>query len=374
MEQPKVPARHPSEDPGLYRVLGDDGRLLRADHEPGLDLAQKVALLEAMVRTRLVDERVEKLQRQGRIAFHVSAMGEEAAVIGSAAALSDEDFIVPCYREVGALLLRGQPLQAYFDSLYGNADDVAHGRQMPEHVTARPLRYASVSAPIGTQIPHAVGMAYASRLRRESNVVAVYFGDGATSSNDFHAGMTFAGVWKAPVIFLCRNNRWAISLPVEEQTAAEHLSDKAIGYGVASVRCDGNDPLAVYEVVREARTRALEGRGPTFVELCTYREGGHSTSDDPSVYRSEDERREFTARDPIVRFRNHLVGLGAWDEARDAALRARIDEELRSVVAAAEAKTAPALETLVDDVFATRPRHLDEQLAELLRGPRPSVG
>lgn len=374
MELPKVPARHPEEDPDLYRVLGDDGRLLRADHDPGLSSEQKVGVLETMLRTRLVDERVEKLQRQGRIAFHVSAMGEEAAVVGSAEALSDQDFIVPCYREMGALLHRGHSLQHYFDSLYGNTDDIAHGRQMPEHVTARALRYASVSAPIGTQIPHAVGMAYAAKLRREPHVVAVYFGDGATSSNDFHAGMTFAGVWKVPVLFLCRNNRWAISLPVEEQTAARHLSDKAIGYGMPAVRCDGNDPLAVHRVVQDARARALAGEGPTFVELCTYREGGHSTSDDPSVYRTEDEVRDFSLRDPIVRFRKHLVGLGAWDETREAAFRAKVEDELRAAVAASEAKAKPALETLVDDVYATRPWHLEEQLQELLRGPRPSAG
>lgn len=373
MELPKVAARHPSTDPDLYRVLDDDGRALRSDDDAALSVDERRAILKTMLRTRLVDERVEKLQRQGRIAFHVSAMGEEAAVVGSAAALAPEDFIVPCYREVGALLHRGHPLQSYFDSLYGNAGDVAHGRQMPEHVTARPVRYASVSAPIGTQIPHAVGMAYAARLRGEPHVVAVYFGDGATSSSDFHAGMTIAAVWKAPAIFLCRNNRWAISLPVEEQTAAVHLSDKAVGYGMPGVRCDGNDPLAVHRVVRDARARALAGEGPTFVELCTYREGGHSTSDDPSVYRSEEEVREFGERDPIVRFRRHLVDLGAWDDALEAAFRVAVEEELRAVIAAAEAKAAPALATLVDDVYAVRPWHLDEELDALVRGPRPGA-
>ncbi len=369
----RVPARHPQDDPGLLRVLGDDGTVSDPALDPELSVDLGRAILESMLRARWVDERVEKLQRQGRVAFHVSAKGEEAAVVASAAALASEDWIVPCYREVGALLHRGHPLERYLDSLIGNADDVALGHQMPEHVTARALRYASVSAPIGTQIPHAVGIAYARRLRGARECVAVYFGDGATSSNDFHAGMTLAGVWKAPVLFLCRNNRWAISLPVEEQTAAAHLVDKAIGYGIVGVRCDGNDPLAVYRTVREARRRALDGGGPTFVELCTYREGGHSTSDDPSAYRSEQEAKAFEARDPLPRFRAYLESRGAWSVAHEQAFRARVDSELKEAIERAEQKPRPALHTLVDAVFAERPASLDAQLAELEHGPRPRL-
>lgn len=362
-----VPARHPSREADAHRVLGDDGELLAPT---SLSLEERAAAYRTMVRTRVVDRTMERLQRQGRIAFHVPSLGEEAAVVGVAAGLAREDWIVPCYREVGALFHRGYALEAYVDTMLGNTDDVARGRNMPEHTTCRALRYASVSAPIGTQIPHAVGMARAVRHRGLPEVVAVFFGDGATSSNDFHAAMTFAGVFREPVLFVCRNNRWAISLPVEEQTAAVNLAAKAPGYGIAGVRCDGNDLLAVVEVVRAARARALAGGGPTFLELLTYREGGHSTSDDPTQYRDDDEVAAFGAFDPLVRLRRHLVGEGGWDDARDHALVASVEDELREVVARGERKPPPPLASTFDDVFARPSPRLEAQRDELLRGPR----
>jgi len=265
------------------QVIREDGSL-DPELDPGLSVDQLVALYKAMVRTRIVDDRLEKIQRQGRIAFHVGSLGEEAAIIGAAAALRDRDWIVPCYREVGALLWRGYPLQRYVDHMYGNAGDPARGRQMPDHSFSRAHRYLAVSAPIGTQIPHAVGVAMAAKKRGLDECVGVFFGDGATSSNDFHAAMNFAGVYQSPVLFLCRNNGYAISLPVAQQTATRTLAEKAAAYRVMASRVDGNDVLAVLAAAREGVQRAVNGGGPTFIELLTYRVGGHSTSDDPGRY------------------------------------------------------------------------------------------
>jgi pyruvate dehydrogenase E1 component alpha subunit len=357
----------------VERVLGPDGRADPA-HDPRLDTQLVIRIYEAMLRARLIDERMLTLQRQGRVGFHVGFRGEEAAVIAAAAGLRDTDFIFPCYRELGALLWRGFPLSTYLDNMYGNADDVVRGRQMPDHFTSKKLCYASVSSPIGTQITHAVGYAWAAKLRRENLVTATFFGEGATSSNDFHAAMNFAGVYKTPTLFLLRNNRWAISTPVEQQTAAEDFASKAIGYGVRSVRCDGNDALAVVRVVREAVQRAERGEGATLIELLTYRLGGHSTSDDPKAYRSEEEVEAHRKQDPVLRLRRHLEVLGAWSEREEKALVERVDAELRAAITAAEHKPLPELETMFNDVYEERPWHLTEQYESALRSPRPKRG
>jgi len=308
------------------------------------------------------------------VGFHVGFRGEEAAVIASAAALRDQDWIFPCYRELGALLWRGFSLETYLDNMYGNADDVVHGRQMPDHYTSKRLCYASVSSPIGTQITHAVGYAWAAKLRREDIVTATFFGEGGTSSSDFHAGLNFAGVYKVPTIFLCRNNRWAISTSADKQTASESFAGKAVAYGMKGVRCDGNDALAVYRTVQEAVERARCGGGPTLIELLTYRLGGHSTSDDPKVYRSDEEVESWQKQDPLLRLRRHLELLGAWNEQAEKQLQAQVDAELKQHIEAAEQKPAPELASGFDDVYAERPWHLTEQLNAIQNGPRPKRG
>jgi pyruvate dehydrogenase E1 component alpha subunit len=368
-----VPARMPEE------VLGDDAvRVLRADGtadpatDPKLERSLVVDLYKAMVRTRVVDDRGLKLQRQGRIGFHVGCLGEEAAIVASAAALRDQDWIMPCYREVGALLWRGFSLQSFFDNLYGNEGDAVRGRQMPDHFTSRRHLFGSISSVVGTQIPHAVGVGWAAKIKGDDVVAAVYFGDGATSSAGFHEGMNFAGVFKAPVVFLCRNNGWAISLPAERQTSVRALADKAASYGMRGVRVDGNDPLAVHAVVSEAVELAAAGEGPTLVELVTYRMGGHSTSDDPRVYCAEEEVAAWQKRDPLARMRAHLEHLGAWDDARERAWREEVEAEVRTCIEQAEAKAPPPLATTTDDVFAEAPWHLREQGAQLVAGARPA--
>jgi pyruvate dehydrogenase E1 component alpha subunit len=353
----------------LYSVLDADGR---ADPEtdPKLDVALVRRIYEAMVRTRLIDARMLKLQRQGRVGFHVGCEGEEAAVIASAAALRDTDWIFPCYREVGAALYRGFSLQTYLDNMYGNANDVVKGRQMPDHVSARGVCFGSISSPIGTQITQAVGFAWAAKLKRESVATAVYLGDGATSSNDFHAGMNFAGVYQVPTLFLLRNNGWAISVPADQQTHSRTYADKGIAYGIPAVRCDGNDALAVFAVTRSALERAARGEGPTLIELVTYRIGAHSTSDDPNVYRDSALVEEQQRRDPLRRLRTYLERQRAFQAADQVALEERIQSELTSCIERAEATAPPSIESIFEDVFEEMPAHLQEQMAECLNGPR----
>jgi 2-oxoisovalerate dehydrogenase E1 component alpha subunit len=356
--------------PDVFRVMRDDFTL-DPERDPHLAPEQVLQLYQAMVRTRFIDERLVMLQRQGRIGFHIGSLGEEATILGSAYGMRPQDFIFPCYREFGAALLRGMPLQRYLDNMFGNAADLAKGRQMPDHITAREARFASVSSPIGTQVTHAVGYAWAARLRRDDQVALAYFGEGATSSSEFHNAMNFAGVFRVPAVLLCRNNGWAISVPSSSQHAADSFADKGAAYGVRSVRCDGNDLFAVVAVTREAVQLAAQGKGPTLIECMTYRMSGHSTSDDPNAYRGDDQLEPWRRRDPLQRLRCHLELSGGWDDARERALVEGFDRELKAAIAAAEKTPAPSLESMFTDVYAELPWHLREQQQQVLQGPRP---
>jgi pyruvate dehydrogenase E1 component alpha subunit len=360
-------------DQEVRSVLDLDGRA-DPSRDPRLPVELVKRIYEGMLRTHLIDLRLTKLQRQGRIGFHVGAEGEEAAIVASAAAMREQDWLFPCYREVGAALYRGYPLQTYIDNMYGNANDACKGRQMPDHTVSRAAHFASVSAPIGTQITHAVGFAWAAKLRKQGVVTATYFGDGATSSNDFHSGMTFAGVYATPTVFLLRNNGWAISVPSARQTAARTFADKGVGYGVPAVRCDGNDALAVYVVVREAVERAARGEGPTLVEMMTYRAGPHSTSDDPTAYREKAESDRQLKREPIKRLRRYLELQGAWTEQDEKRLHDEVTAELKVCIDRAEAAPPPPLSTMFEQVFEEMPEHLQQQMRECVEGPRVRKG
>src|SRR4051812_15605068 len=357
--------------PGVIRAMRDDGSVDPA-HDPGISDAELVTLYAAMVRIRILDDRLVALQRQGRIGFHIGSIGEEAAILGSAFAMRQQDWIFPCYREFGAALLRGLSLERYIDNMFGNANDTVKGRQMPDHYTCREAHFGSISSPVGTQITHAVGLSWAAKLKHEDVAAIVYFGDGATSSNDFHNGMNFAGVFKTPTIFFCRNNGWAISVPTERQTASASFAEKGVAFGVPSLRCDGNDMLAVIWATREALARAVRGEGPTLIEAITYRLSGHSTNDDPKAYRQEDEVEEWRRRDPIARLRRLLNARGLWTDLDQSDAEAAMLEEIKQAIAVAEKVAPPSLESMFEDVYADMPWNLAEQCAYLLRSPRPT--
>ena len=364
-------ARHPLDTHAddVVRVLRDDGSLDPAD-DPRLPAADVVALYQAMLRVRLLDDRLVALQRQGRIGFHIGSLGEEASILGSAFAMRPQDWIFPCYREFGAALLRGMPLQRYVDNMFGNANDPAKGRQMPDHYCSRQAKFLSISSPIGTQITQAVGFAWAARIKKDDLCTLAYFGEGATSSNEFHNGLNFAGVFKTPCVLFCRNNGWAISVPTERQTASETFAIKGEAYGIPGVRCDGNDVFAVVKVVRDAVARAARGDGPTLVEAMTYRLSGHSTSDDPKAYRPDGTLEPWRRLDPLARLRRHLERTQGWTEAKDKELEATYDAEIKAAIAAAEKTPLPSLDSMFDDVYETLPWHLVEQRDQLRRGPR----
>jgi pyruvate dehydrogenase E1 component alpha subunit len=358
--------------PALLQVLDAHGKA-KGKVPPDLGEADLKAMFRAMLFTRLLDQRGMNLQRQGRIGFYVPSSGQEASQIGAGYAMRKEDWIFPSYRNVSLALLRGVRVRTLMDQLWGNADDVVKGRQMPNHYSLREIRWVSISSPIGTQISQAAGAARAAQIRGEKDVVVwAWFGDGGTSSNDFHAGLNFAGVWKAPCVFMCENNHWAISVPQERQSASETFAAKAVAYGMPGVRVDGNDVLAVYQAAREARARAAAGEGPTLVESVTFRMGPHSSSDDPKRYQPEALFQAWQRKDPIARFRAWLTAEGIWTEAFERDLTESIQAEIGQAVEAAEAVPAPSLDTIFTDVYATMPAMLREQRDALMEQIRQS--
>ena len=352
---------------GLFQLVDETGRA--TGHVPALPEGLPVRFLEAMLFQRALDQRMLNLQRQGRIGFYGTAKGQEGATLGSGAAFEAEDWCFPALREGAVALWRGMRLEHYIAQCFANAADPTHGRQMPCHYSDREARYVSLSSPIATQVTQAVGAARAMQVRGEADrVVGAWLGDGATSENDFHAGLNFAGVWKAPVVFVCQNNQWAISVPLSMQTASETLAVKAEAYGMPGVRVDGNDVLACYVAVRAAVQRARRGEGPTFVECLTYRLGGHSSSDDPTKYRDESEAAVWERRDPLLRHRAWLVEAGLWDDAREEAFLAASGRRITEAIATVEAAEPVAPATLFTDVWAQMPALLGDQQRRLDEG------
>ena len=349
-------------EPRLHRILNFEGRVV--GRPPDVDDDTLHRMYRSMVLIRTLDERMMILQRQGRVGFYGACTGQEAPPVGTAAAIRDTDWIFPGLREGVAMLHRGYDLETYVCQVFGNAKDVLKGRQMPSHYADRRVAYVSWSSCIGPQITQAVGAAWAAKLQKKDDIVVGFMGDGATSSADFHTGLNFAGVYGTPCILICQNNHWSISVPTERQTLARTLAEKAIAYGLPYARVDGNDALAVYGAVREAAARARGGGGPTFLEMLTYRIGAHSSSDDPRVYRDENEVVEWKKRDPLDRFKAYLIGAGRWSADRDQALRAELDALVKATVTAAEKHPPPAPSTLFEDVYAT-PSHLVAQAEEL---------
>ena len=365
-----LPAASEPQDPslGLLRVIRDDGRT-DPHTDPFLASDTLLRVYREMRRVRSIDERMVQLQRQGRIGFYGSCTGQEAPPIATAFATEPGDWIFPALRESSIMLVRGFPLVRYLAQIYGNSLDVLKGRQMPSHMSARDVNQVSWSSCIGSQLPQAVGAAWAAKIRREHTVCVGFMGEGATSQPDFHHALNFAGVFRLPCVFICQNNHWSISVPSSRQTASRTFAIKARAYGLPGVRVDGNDVLAVYRAVSEAAIAARAGAGPTFVECVTYRMGAHSTSDDPTRYRSEEEVREWQKKDPIDRLRRHLVYLGLLDDAFEQRLLEELEREIASAVAEVERHGPPGRETLFEDVYAVPPWHLKEERRGLLDLP-----
>lgn len=324
----------------------------------------KTHALKVMIQTRIVDERMITLQRQGIITFAMSSHGEEACAVGSAAALDLGDWMYPQYREAGILFWRGFSIEDYVHQMFGDAKDLILGRQMPNHFGSRQLNVVTVSSPIGTKIPHAAGCAYAMLLQKDPHVAICYFGEGATSEGDFHVGLNFAAVRKSPCIFFCRNNGYAISTPVERQFASDGIASKGSGYGMEAYRIDGNDFFAVYDAVKRAKEHALSGKGPVLIEAVTYRMSSHSTSDDPSRYRKEEETTQWSDKCPILRLSKFLEETKLWNSEMEKEWREKIHREVDAAILTAQNTPKPPRESLIENVYETVPEVLKKQLEE----------
>jgi len=307
-------------------ILSDDGKLDK-HLEPDISEEILLRLYRGMLLARKFDERLLNLQRQGRIGTFPPVSGQEAAHLGAAAALRPSDWFVPAFRETAAEIWRGRSLESII--IYNNGFN--EGVDIPESSNDFP-----VSVPVGSQILHAVGLAWAARYRQKDDVAMAFFGDGATSEGDFHEGLNFAGVFQVPAIFICQNNHWAISLPRSKQTRAKTLAQKALAYGMPGIQVDGNDILAVHVAANEAVDRARSGGGPTLIECVTYRMAVHTTADDPKRYRAEKEVEEWKNRDPITRFQKYLSEKGLLSEEKTDAMTSEVMDEIQSAVDQAE--------------------------------------
>ena len=358
----------------LVRVL-DDGHGAIGPWHPKLDAKRLQAGLRHMLLTRVYDDRMQRIQRSGKISFYMRSLGEEAVSVAMAMALRPADMLFPSYRNQGLYVVRGRPLVDLMCQLLSNTRDMCKGRQLPVMYHWAEGNIFSISGNLATQFPQAVGWAMAAAIKGSDDIAASWLGEGSSAEADFHHAMVFASVYKAPVILNVVNNQWAIST-FQGHAGGERQSFAARGpgFGMAGVRVDGNDFLAVHAVTQWAAERARSGRGPTLVEHVTYRAAAHSTSDDPARYRPKDDYDRWPLGDPIERLKQHLIGLGEWSEERHAALAAELEEHV-----AASWKEAVRYGTLTDgprldpglmfeDVFKDMPPHLSRQAAEMRAG------
>src|SRR6476620_8787048 len=356
----------------LVRVLGEDNKAV-GPWDPKLDHDTLRKMLRDMVTVRIFDDRMYRSQRQGKTSFYMKCTGEEAIAVAAQTALDREDMHFPTYRQQGLLVARGYPLSDMMCQIYSNKGDKLKGRQLPIMYSDKTHGFFSISGNLGTQFPQAVGWAMASAIKGDSRIAMGWIGDGATAEGDFHSAMTFAAVYNVPVILATVNNQWAISsfsgIAGGERTT---FAQRAVGYGIAGLRVDGNDALAVYAAVKWASERARSNSGPTLIEFFTYRAEGHSTSDDPSGYRPVNEGKLWPLSDPIERLKAHLVAIGEWDEDRHAALTAEADAAVRAAQKESEKlgilpqQGKDGIETMFDDVYAEIPWHIAEQREQAL--------
>lgn len=347
----------------IYRVMNNEGQIIKPDHDPNLGEEQLVHMYKSMTLLNTMDKILYESQRQGRISFYMTNYGEEATHIGSAAGLDAQDLIYGQYREAGVLMYRGFTLDQFMNQCYANVEDGGKGKQMPVHYGSRDLNFVTISSPLATQLPQAVGSAYAFKRAQNGLVVVCYFGEGAASEGDAHAALNFAATLDCPIIFFCRNNGYAISTPSSEQYRGDGIAGRGPAYGMATIRIDGNDVFAVYNATQKAREICIKQSRPVLIEAMTYRIGHHSTSDDSSAYRSVDEVRHWDQKEhPIARFANYLGQKGYWDAEKEKAWKDSSRKEVMAAFARAEKKLKPRWQEMFNDVYDEMPKHLQQQL------------
>jgi 2-oxoisovalerate dehydrogenase E1 component alpha subunit len=357
---------------GLVRVLNDNNEA-KGEWNPNLDSEELIIGLEHMLRLRIFDERMMKMQRTGKLSFYMRSYGEEAIAIAQTMALETQDWLFPTYRQPGAQFVRGRDMISMICHCIGNEEDNVKGRQMPVHYTYREGRYISVSSPVGTQFSQAIGVALASEYKGLDEVTITWIGDGASAEGDYHYALNFASIFKAPVILNVVNNQWAISTHSNFASGNQNFAIRGLPYGIPSIRVDGNDFLALYSVTKWARERASRKLGPTHIEVLTYRAGAHSSSDDPSRYRPQDASDFWPGGDPIERLKLHLIHIGKWSEEKHEKLEQRINSEVMSAYKEAVKfgdlanGPYPSSDAIFTEVYETPPWHLLEQWDEMKR-------
>ncbi|AUJ26828.1 Pyruvate dehydrogenase E1 component subunit alpha [Virgibacillus dokdonensis] len=340
----------------MFQILNEDGKIVNEEDAPDLSDEQLKELMRRMVYTRVLDQRSIALNRQGRLGFYAPTAGQEASQLGSQFALEQEDFLLPGYRDVPQLIWQGLPLYQAFLFSRGHF----HGNQMPEGVHA-----VSPQIIIGAQYVQAAGVALGMKKRGKKNVAVTYTGDGGTSQGDFYEGINFAGAYKAPAIFFVQNNRFAISVPVEKQTNAKTLAQKAVAAGIEGIQVDGMDVLAVYAATKHARERAVNGEGPMLIETMTYRYGPHTMAgDDPTRYRTEDLDNEWEKKDPLVRFRKYLEAKNLWSEEDENKVIEEAKEEIKQAIKQADQHPKQKVTDLMANMYEELPYNLQEQMEE----------
>ncbi|KAK1413371.1 hypothetical protein QVD17_35143 [Tagetes erecta] len=349
-----------------YRVLDEDGYLMSSNMTELVSKEVALKVYRGMVTLNTMDKFFSEAQRQGRLSFYLTSFGEEAINIASAAALSSDDVILAQYREPGILLWRGFTVQDFANQCFGNKEGHSKGRQMPIHYGSSKLNYVTISSPLTTQLPQAVGMAYSLKMDKKDSCVVAFFGEGSTSEGDFHAALNFAAVLGAPVVFFCRNNGWAISTPVTEQFRSDGIVVKGQAYGITSIRVDGNDAHAIYNVVRSARQIAINEQRPILIEAMTYRVSHHSTSDDSTKYRSKDEIEHWkTTNSPITRLQKWLERKHWWSDKEEAKLHVEAKIQVKQAIDEAEKEEMSPLRDMFTDVYDVLPSNLMEQETKL---------
>ncbi|TCT22642.1 pyruvate dehydrogenase E1 component alpha subunit [Melghiribacillus thermohalophilus] len=340
----------------MFQILNEEGKVINEDAMPDLSDDDLKELMTRMVYTRILDQRSIALNRQGRLGFYAPTAGQEASMLGSHYAMEKEDFLLPAYRDIPQLIWHGLPLYQAFLFSRGHF----HGNQMPEGVNA-----LSPQIIIGAQITQAAGVALGLKRRGEKAVAFTYTGDGGSSQGDFYEGINFAGAYQAPAIFVVQNNQYAISVPVEKQTAARTIAQKAVAAGIPGVQVDGMDVLAVYKVTKDARERAVNGEGPTLIETITFRYGPHTMAgDDPTRYRTKDTENEWERKDPLVRFRKYLESKGLWSEEEENKVIEKAKEDVKAAIKKADETPKQKVTDLISIMYEELPSNLEEQMEE----------